>query len=223
MYVQYQRFQLGGRAEEVEVATNPVTGMQYVLLQDVQDVFPTAARFERDGRAVRFMSDEQGSRLEPWRIAHCPETTLQVIPTRQIPFPSSTISESSDLFSSQAYYCHTPASTLLPPQGNKEDWRDYLAQKGVRAVILLGVSVLNAQVNYVVSMRRMGSFSPYWEVVGVGLYLLRLVWFVMLVVLVIQVVWFLVTTPISTKSIFEICGAEVTTATKSTYQRLFDF
>ncbi|KAF9197784.1 hypothetical protein BGZ49_001636, partial [Haplosporangium sp. Z 27] len=58
----YQRFQLGGRIEEIEIDTNPITGRQYILLRDVQDVFPTAARFEKDGRPVRFLSDEQGNR-----------------------------------------------------------------------------------------------------------------------------------------------------------------
>ncbi|KAF9274195.1 hypothetical protein BGZ68_000872 [Mortierella alpina] len=62
MMIQHQRFQLGGRVEEIEIETNTSTGKQYVLLRDVQDVFPTAARFERDGRPVRFQSDEQGHR-----------------------------------------------------------------------------------------------------------------------------------------------------------------
>jgi hypothetical protein len=62
MIFQYQRFQLGGRVEEIEVETSTLTGKQYVLLQDVQDVFPTAARFERDGRPVKFQSDENGNR-----------------------------------------------------------------------------------------------------------------------------------------------------------------
>ncbi|KAF9438433.1 hypothetical protein BGZ76_007957 [Entomortierella beljakovae] len=62
MLLQYQRFQLGGRIEEVEIDSNPVTGKQHILLRDVQDVFPTASRFERDGRPVRFLSDDQGNR-----------------------------------------------------------------------------------------------------------------------------------------------------------------
>ncbi|KAG9073320.1 hypothetical protein KI688_001112 [Linnemannia hyalina] len=80
MMIQYQRFQLGGRIEEIEVETVASIGKQYILLRDVQDVFPTAARFEREGRPVRFLSDEQGQRLEPWRIAVYLESTLQVIP-----------------------------------------------------------------------------------------------------------------------------------------------
>lgn len=62
MILQYQGFQLGGRLEEVEVETNGITGKQYVLLHDVQDVFPTAVRFERDGKPVKFQSDEDGHR-----------------------------------------------------------------------------------------------------------------------------------------------------------------
>ncbi|KAF9299262.1 hypothetical protein BGZ88_011477 [Linnemannia elongata] len=92
MMIQYQRFQLGGRIEEIEVETVASIGKQYILLRDVQDVFPTAARFEREGRPVRFLSDEQGQRLEPWRIAVYPESTLQVIPqpTAKLPVTTST-------------------------------------------------------------------------------------------------------------------------------------
>ncbi|KAF8975566.1 hypothetical protein BGZ46_009019 [Entomortierella lignicola] len=60
MLLQYQRFQLGGRIEEIEIDTNPITGRQYILLRDVQDVFPTAARFEKDGRPVRFLKNGTG-------------------------------------------------------------------------------------------------------------------------------------------------------------------
>ncbi|KAF9999113.1 hypothetical protein BGZ80_003373 [Entomortierella chlamydospora] len=219
MLLQYQRFQLGGRVEEIEVETNPVTGKQYILLRDVQDVFPTAARFEKDGRPVRFQSDEQGNRLEPWRIACHPEVTLQIIPVRQSLLQTApTTGRRVPISNEHSQTPQSPGSPsiLLPTQAgsSEEDWREYLFQRAVRMAILVVASMLTVLVNHGVSSLMWHS-SPYsmatlyWRVVSMVLFVLSVVWFLMLVALIVQVVWFLVNAPIA--------------ARRSLYQRLFDF
>ncbi|KAG0246346.1 hypothetical protein B0O80DRAFT_457097 [Mortierella sp. GBAus27b] len=206
MMLQYQRFQLGGKVEEVEVETNRVNEKQYILLHDVQDVFPTAARFERDGRPVKFMSDENGVRLEPWRIAHHPDAVLQVIPAKQ--------SISAGLAPIEPSPGPSVALLSRTVPMSEEHWRDYLVQRAIKMLILLATSTLTVFLNHLISRwsSRMSGFimvGLYWNVVSTVLFLLSVVWFLMLVIPVVEVVWFLVSTPILMK--------------RSMYQRLFDF
>ncbi|KAG0215426.1 hypothetical protein BGX28_010131 [Mortierella sp. GBA30] len=205
MMIRHQRFQLGGRVEEIETVSNATTGKHYVLLRDVQDVFPTAARFESDGRPVRFHSDEQGHRIEPWRISCFPESTLQVIPARQpmIVTNNKDPSNTSPPFSQQL---NNPNPTLLtaafPP--SEEDRRDYLLQKSVRTLILVLVLAATLLTNHGISGWLWHS-NPYtmvayfWKVATITLFLLSVVWFLMLVALFVELVWFLIRTPIATK------------------------
>lgn len=81
-------------------------------------------------------------------------------------------------------------------------------------VILLVASTLTVLINHLVSgwSWRVSGFimvGLYWKVVSTVLFLLSVVWFLMLIVPVVEVVWFLVSTPIMMR--------------RSIYQRLFDF
>ncbi|KAF9098943.1 hypothetical protein BGX29_007383 [Mortierella sp. GBA35] len=216
MMIQYQRFQLGGRIEEIEVETVASIGKQYILLRDVQDVFPTAARFEREGRPVRFLSDEQGQRLEPWRIAVYPESTLQVVPqpTAKLPLSAQTASSQPRPRPSPV----TPTMSSLPLLTTPEtagsiDWRDFLLQKAFRMAILVGATMLTVSLTQAVYDRRWHAspfpmVATYWRVVTVTLFVLNVIWTQMLFFLVIQVVWFLACVPLK--------------ARHSIYQKLFD-
>ncbi|KAF9121680.1 hypothetical protein BGW39_010348 [Mortierella sp. 14UC] len=215
MMIQYQRFQLGGRIEEIEVETVASIGKQYILLRDVQDVFPTAARFEREGRPVRFLSDEQGQRLEPWRITVYPESTLQVIPqpTAKLPVSAQTASAQPRARPSPVHHMPTSLPLLTTAEtAGSVDWRDFLLQKGFRMAILVAVTALTVSLSQVVYDRGLhASPTPirtYWQVVSVGLCVLNIIWAQMLFFLAIQVVWFLVCVPLK--------------ARHSIYQRLFD-
>ncbi|KAK3820904.1 MAG: hypothetical protein JOS17DRAFT_755207 [Linnemannia elongata] len=214
MMIQYQRFQLGGRIEEIEVETVASIGKQYILLRDVQDVFPTAARFEREGRPVRFLSDEQGQRLEPWRIAVYPESTLQVIPqpTAKLPVSAQTASAQPRARPSPV---HTPALPLLTSSesAGSVDWRDFLLQKGFRMAILILATMVTVWLTQTVYDRRLHAspftmVATYWRVVTMSLFVLNVIWAQMLFFHVVQVVWFLVCVPLK--------------ARHSIYQSLFD-
>ncbi|KAI7822049.1 hypothetical protein BC939DRAFT_454607 [Gamsiella multidivaricata] len=214
MLLQHQRFQLGGRVQDIEVESNQATGKLCVLLRDVQDVFPTAARFEREGRPVRFQSDDQGNRLEPLRIAYHPDSILQVVPARQSPMP---VPSSPSRLSTSGSSQRPPSPSVLlgsPNISSEEDWRDYLLQRGVRMAILAVVSMMTVLVNHLVSswMWRANLYpivAMYWKFVTGSLLALSVAWFLMLVFLAAEVVWFIISTPIATK--------------RSMYQRLFDF
>ncbi|KAF9925939.1 hypothetical protein FBU30_004363 [Linnemannia zychae] len=213
--VQHQRFQFGGRVEEIEIETVVSLGKQYILLRDVQDVFPTAARFECEGRPVRFLSDEQGQRLEPWRIAVYPDITLQVIPqpTTKLPVSAQTASAQPRARPSPVY---TPTSLPLlttPDTAGSIDWRDFLLQKGIRIAVLVAVTILTVSMTQAVYDRKLHSspfpmLATYWRVVTFSLFILNVIWAQMLFVLTIQVVWFLVCVPLK--------------ARHSIYQKLFD-
>ncbi|KAF9914023.1 hypothetical protein BX616_009117 [Lobosporangium transversale] len=217
MMLQYQRFRLGGRVEEIEVETNPKTGQQYVLLRDVQDVFPTACRFELDGRPVKFQSDEQGHRLEPWRIACHLDSTLQVVPTRQIlapPKPESV--PTPPTFQPGSSLLYASPSPLMPTGTayTTQDWQDYLLQRIAWIAIMSISCTLTVLTNHIVSswVRYSNMFTMvelFWRVVTVVLFLLSVAWFLILAFLLVQMIWFLTSIPISTK--------------RSMYQRLFDF
>lgn len=97
---------------------------------------------------------------------------------------------------------------------SEEHWRDYLVQRAIKMLILLATSTLTVFLNHLISRwsSRMSGFimvGLYWNVVSTVLFLLSVVWFLMLVIPVVEVVWFLVSTPILMK--------------RSMYQRLFDF
>ncbi|KAF8940837.1 hypothetical protein BGZ58_004526 [Dissophora ornata] len=49
------------------------------MWEDIQDVFPDAVRLQCGKRAVGFMADDNGNRLQPLRIEHQPRSSIQVI------------------------------------------------------------------------------------------------------------------------------------------------
>ena len=100
------------------------------------------------------------------------------------------------------------------PMSLGEDWRDYLLQRGIRGLILVLVLSMTLMTNHGISAWLWHSnaytmVACFWKVVTMTLFVLSVVWFLMLVALFVEVVWFLVRMPIATK--------------RSMYQRLFDF
>ncbi|KAF9305726.1 hypothetical protein BGZ74_009175 [Mortierella antarctica] len=72
-----QLFQQGATTAEISVTPgNPA----YVLLRDVQNVFPAASRFRCDNRMLEFMTDGDESRIFPLRILIQPGSIIHVVP-----------------------------------------------------------------------------------------------------------------------------------------------
>ncbi|KAI8599963.1 hypothetical protein EDD21DRAFT_444928 [Dissophora ornata] len=81
---QYQRFRLAYRIDEVcvsnsNIPANNISSTFYVILQDIQDVFPKASQFKLNGHPIPFLKSPDGNRIEPWRIAFYPDKTLDVV------------------------------------------------------------------------------------------------------------------------------------------------
>ncbi|KAF9198240.1 hypothetical protein BGZ49_001009 [Haplosporangium sp. Z 27] len=81
----YQEFQSGPDTFEVRVipGTALTQGRAFVMWDDIQDIFPHAARLQCGRRIVSFMVDINGNRLLPLRIEHHPGSSIQVIMTRE--------------------------------------------------------------------------------------------------------------------------------------------
>ncbi|ORZ20901.1 hypothetical protein BCR41DRAFT_420942 [Lobosporangium transversale] len=82
--LQYQRFRKGNIVEEVCVKTASTKATNdcppcFVLLQDIRDVFPDALRFKLNEHPIPFLSDADGNRIEPPRIAFYPDKILDII------------------------------------------------------------------------------------------------------------------------------------------------
>ncbi|KAF9354670.1 hypothetical protein BGX26_007507 [Mortierella sp. AD094] len=80
----YQEFQSGPDTFEVRVipGTALTQGRAFVMWDDIQDVFPLAARLQCGRRVISFMVDINGNRLLPLRIEHHPGSAIQVIMSR---------------------------------------------------------------------------------------------------------------------------------------------
>ncbi|KAG0330222.1 hypothetical protein BGZ99_007083 [Dissophora globulifera] len=69
--------------EAVEVQARPGTAQTqnqpFILLQDVQDIFPSASRLQCGNRALGFMVDSDGNRLHPIRVPYMEGVILDVI------------------------------------------------------------------------------------------------------------------------------------------------
>ncbi|KAF9397276.1 hypothetical protein BGX21_009042, partial [Mortierella sp. AD011] len=72
-----QQIQLDGVLKKVLAKER--NGQVFVLLQDVQDIFEGAKRFEYDGIGVPFMTDENDERITPLRIEYYEDCILDVI------------------------------------------------------------------------------------------------------------------------------------------------
>ncbi|KAF9935743.1 hypothetical protein BGZ65_003076, partial [Modicella reniformis] len=77
----WQTIKFGREAVEVQArpGTQQTDGQPFVLLHDVQDIFPGASRFQCGKRALGFMVDVDGNKLLPLRVPHLPETALEVV------------------------------------------------------------------------------------------------------------------------------------------------
>ncbi|KAG0016346.1 hypothetical protein BGZ81_011237, partial [Podila clonocystis] len=72
-----QLFQQGATTAEISVTPgNPA----YVLLKDIQNIFPTASRFQCDNRMLEFMTNSDESRIFPLRILIQPGSIIHVVP-----------------------------------------------------------------------------------------------------------------------------------------------
>ncbi|KAF9169993.1 hypothetical protein BGX21_010270 [Mortierella sp. AD011] len=80
----YQEFQSGPDTFEVRVipGTALTQGRAFIMWDDIQDIFPLAARLQCGRRVVSFMVDINGNRLLPLRIEHHPGSAIQVIMSR---------------------------------------------------------------------------------------------------------------------------------------------
>ncbi|KAG0371355.1 hypothetical protein BC939DRAFT_524414 [Gamsiella multidivaricata] len=123
----WQIIQFNGQAVEVEarVGTPHTHDQPFVLLHDVQDIFPGAARFQCGKRAVGFMVDVDGNKLQPLRVPYLPGTPLEVIvsdvqtttpPLR--PSPSPLARERASRISSQKL---RPRLLRSQPSGQKQE------------------------------------------------------------------------------------------------------
>ncbi|KAG0027629.1 hypothetical protein BGZ81_005435 [Podila clonocystis] len=227
MQVQYQRFKVNDKIINIEAELNKSNGIHFVLLQDVQDVVPEATRFEVDDKPVRFLCEDSGKRVEPLRVAWHRDAIMDIVtgspassllstapPTPTLEPESKEKTPASPhlnpgYYKSQPRSVHLAARALSPPEDN---WREYLQQQAIRMAILLCVSTLTILLNKVVySNLRYANFPGvvYWHVVYIAFFILSVIWFLMFVVLMVEVVWYLIRTPLATK--------------RSMYQRLFDF
>ncbi|KAF9930455.1 hypothetical protein BGZ67_005824 [Mortierella alpina] len=77
----WQVVQLGEEIMSVQAyAGTPQTqGRAFVLLLDVQDIFPNAERLQCGSRAISFMADNRGHRIYPLRVQHQPEIVMEVV------------------------------------------------------------------------------------------------------------------------------------------------
>ncbi|KAF9110523.1 hypothetical protein BGX27_006231, partial [Mortierella sp. AM989] len=93
---QYQQFRLTDIIEEVCVKTSltPASNSNssnYVSLEDIRDVFPEAMRFKLNGHPIPFLTEPDGTRILPLRIAFYRDKILDVI--TGAPQPSNQISQ----------------------------------------------------------------------------------------------------------------------------------
>ncbi|KAG0369883.1 hypothetical protein BGZ54_008535 [Gamsiella multidivaricata] len=75
LYIQHIR--LNGIVERIQARER--NGQVYILLQDAQDIFGNARRFQYNRVGVPFMTDENDRRIEPPRIAYYEDCILDVV------------------------------------------------------------------------------------------------------------------------------------------------
>ncbi|KAF9432945.1 hypothetical protein BGZ76_010115, partial [Entomortierella beljakovae] len=81
---QYQLFQLADKKEKVcvsysDIRASNANSLFHVSLQDIQEVFPNALRFKKNGNPIPFLKDSHGNRIEPWGIEFYPDEILEVV------------------------------------------------------------------------------------------------------------------------------------------------
>ncbi|KAF9291584.1 hypothetical protein BGZ88_006806 [Linnemannia elongata] len=74
----HQRFRLGDVVECLAVCQGK-DGLLYNRLDDIHETFPGAIRFKLGKVTINFLTDENGNRYEPKRIAYHPEHIIDVV------------------------------------------------------------------------------------------------------------------------------------------------
>ncbi|KAG0226234.1 hypothetical protein B0O80DRAFT_424670 [Mortierella sp. GBAus27b] len=77
----WQAIKYNGQIVEVQArpGNSQSHGQPFVLLHDIQDIFPGASRLMCGKRALGFMVDAQGNRLHPLRVPYLTDITMEVI------------------------------------------------------------------------------------------------------------------------------------------------
>ncbi|KAK3823393.1 MAG: hypothetical protein J3Q66DRAFT_331690 [Benniella sp.] len=106
----WQTLQYGRQAVEVQArpGTARTQGRPFVLLHDVQDIFPGAVRLQSGKRALAFMVDAEGNKLLPLRVPYLPETPMEVIVTEDALSPRSSLKKTPS-----SSILRTPSTTSL--------------------------------------------------------------------------------------------------------------
>ncbi|KAG0297426.1 hypothetical protein BGZ97_004299, partial [Linnemannia gamsii] len=74
----FQRFRLGDMVETLAVCQDG-DGLPYSQLTDIQETFPGAIRFKREGVTLNFLEDENKKKYEPKRISHYPDDIIDIV------------------------------------------------------------------------------------------------------------------------------------------------
>ncbi|KAF9132296.1 hypothetical protein BGW39_000402, partial [Mortierella sp. 14UC] len=75
----YQQFRLGSTVELLAVRRDPKRNYNYNRLSDIQHYFPSAWGFKVNGINILFLEDENEECFEPKRIAHYPDTIIDIV------------------------------------------------------------------------------------------------------------------------------------------------
>ncbi|ORZ28961.1 hypothetical protein BCR41DRAFT_344348 [Lobosporangium transversale] len=118
----WQTVQLGQHTFDVQarLGTTQTNGEAFVLLQDVDEVFPGVVRLQVGKRVLGFMVNDDGNRLQPLRVPYMPGETLEAVlasnnSTSQSPPPSAAYhSKAHERFA---------AEMALPPRHSDKPYR----------------------------------------------------------------------------------------------------
>ncbi|KAF9930434.1 hypothetical protein FBU30_000485 [Linnemannia zychae] len=96
----YQQFRLGSTIELLAVRRDLKRDYYYSRLSDIQHYFPSAWGFKVDGINILFLEDENEECILPKRIAHYPNSIIDIVTTnqeeQQLPSPASLVDEIQD-------------------------------------------------------------------------------------------------------------------------------
>ncbi|KAK3845765.1 MAG: hypothetical protein J3R72DRAFT_21440 [Linnemannia gamsii] len=108
----HQRFRLGNEEVEYLAVRQDDNGPPYSRLDDIQETFSGASRFKVNGITLNFLTDRNGNRYEPRRLAHYPDNIIDVVCATPIYTPSANAPVSLPARSSSGYN-EPPASNPL--------------------------------------------------------------------------------------------------------------
>ncbi|KAG0295391.1 hypothetical protein BGZ98_001408 [Dissophora globulifera] len=114
----WQEFSHGDSVVEIRVLPGTATtnNQPFILLSDVQDVFPEAVRFRNGKRAVSFMVDCEGERLMPLKVAYQSGVVMEVVLARSTASSWSLATTSSPV--------HTPSEAVIEPANHEAQHHD---------------------------------------------------------------------------------------------------